>query len=327
VNIIRDYSALEGRVAPPANELASGPSRLRATVPAIFVSLVPPVAVLSALQVGATEVIVLFVLLAACYFVIAVSALTARRPQRHSAAFVEDAALARFAHANDLEYTAVNPLPRYPGVLFALPRHGANVVDRLRTRAGRYIEIGNLDFSDINGQEDSWGFIAIHLDQRLPHLVLAADRASRQLPFDLVEAQRLRLEGDFDRHFTLFAPSSFERDALYIFAPDLMVLFIDEIDDMHAEIIDDWFFVYSSTDFRGADALRMQQLFRIVDVVGAKMQRQSRQYTGVANRPRRSDRGANVLRWRKPDPQRSTSYLPFVGIAIALALVWTQFAG
>ena len=36
--------------------------------------------------------------------------------------------------------------------------------------------------------------------------------------------QVLSLEGDFDRYFTLYCPKEYERDALYVFTPDLMAL-------------------------------------------------------------------------------------------------------
>ena len=35
------------------------------------------------------------------------------------------------------------------------------------------------------------------------------------------------LEGDFDRHFTLYAPDGYGRDALYLLTPDLMSRLID----------------------------------------------------------------------------------------------------
>lgn len=38
----------------------------------------------------------------------------------------------------------------------------------------------------------------------------------------------LSLEGDFDRYFTLYCPGDYERDALYVFTPDLLALLIDE---------------------------------------------------------------------------------------------------
>jgi hypothetical protein len=98
----------------------------------------------------------------------------------------------------------------------------------------------------------------IQLDRALPHMVLDAVQNDRKilgqrvsnLParFDL--AQRLSREGDFDRYFTLYAPADYERDALYVFTPDLMALLIDEAGSgeggsMDVEIIDDRMYVYA----------------------------------------------------------------------------------
>ncbi len=326
MSIVRDYSALQGR--PPRakrRERAERGTPRALVVAMIAITAVPPAAMLTAFALDAPDWVVVFVLFASFYLVIVLVSVAGRRAVHRNDPIVEDAALAAFARANGLAYTMVNPLPRYPGVLFARPRRTANVVDRIHTTSGRYVEIGNLDFSDDVG-EDSWGFVAIHLDQRLPHLVLSAERASRRLPVDVADTQQLRLEGDFSDHFTLYAPAEFQRDALYVFAPDLMVLFIDELDDLHAEIVDDWFFVYSSTDFRGADAALMERLFLIIGLVGAKMQRQTRSYTGVVDRSRRARRGASRLRVTAPEGLPQLGWIPMIGLFAAFALLVTRLA-
>jgi hypothetical protein len=88
----------------------------------------------------------------------------------------------------------------------------------------------------------------------------------------------LSLEGDFDRYFTLFCPKQYERDALYVFTPDLMALCIDEVAPFDVEIVDDWMFVYSPRAFRMDDPALLDRLFRIIDVVGSKALRQTSRY-------------------------------------------------
>ena len=105
---------------------------------------------------------------------------------------------------------------------------------------GRRLEIGNYRYTVRGEKQDSvfgWGYVAIGLDRRLPHLLLDAKANDRSvfgirtsnLPVDLARDQRLPLGGEFDDKFTLYAPSDYGRDAFLIFAPDLMALFIDRL--------------------------------------------------------------------------------------------------
>jgi hypothetical protein len=90
--------------------------------------------------------------------------------------------------------------------------------------------------------------------------------------------QVLSLEGDFDRFFTLYCPQEYERDALYVFTPDLMALLIDEAAPFDVEIVDQWLFVYSARPFPLADPATYQRLLRIVTTVGAKALSQTDRY-------------------------------------------------
>jgi hypothetical protein len=131
---------------------------------------------------------------------------------------------------------------------------------RLTTTAGRRLEIGNYRYS-VSHDDDReptvhrWGYVAITLDRRLPHLLLDAKANNRStfgirtsnLPVDLAPDQRLSLGGEFDDRFTLYAPGSYGQDAFQIFTPDLMALFIDRLGTYDVEIVDDTLFVYGSS--------------------------------------------------------------------------------
>lgn len=90
------------------------------------------------------------------------------------------------------------------------------------------------------------------------------------LPAGLKSDQVLSLEGDFDKYFTLYAPKEYERDALYIFTPDLMALFIDNVGDFDSEIIDDYLYVYSNKAFDMLNQTLLKKIFNIVDIIFAK---------------------------------------------------------
>ena len=197
--------------------------------------------------------------------------------------------ITRFAAANNLRY-GHDEAVSYPGVIFGtgIDRTAER---RLTTTAGRRVEIGNYRYTITaenreNSQVYGWGYVAISLDRRLPHLLLDAKAndnsvfgiKTSNLPVDLARDQRLSLGGEFDDKFTLYAPSDYGRDAFYIFAPDLMALFIDRLGTFDVEIIDDTMFVYGSR-FDLLDPRTYDWLQELVDTVVARTVRRTERYS------------------------------------------------
>jgi hypothetical protein len=192
------------------------------------------------------------------------------------------------AATNQLRY-GHDDLVGYPGVIFGTGTE-RTAERRLTTTAGRRVEIGNYRYTipsenRENSQVYGWGYVAITLDRRLPHLLLDAKANDRSvfgiktsnLPVDLAKDQRLSLGGEFDDKFTLYAPSDYGQDAFYIFAPDLMALFIDRLGAYDVEIIDDAMFVYGSR-FDLLDPTTYDWLQELVDTVIARTVRRTERY-------------------------------------------------
>jgi hypothetical protein len=191
--------------------------------------------------------------------------------------------LQRFASANTMRYSVGLDNPPEVGAIFG---YG----DRRReydslTRASGF-KIGNYQSSGVLMNDRSlrrWGVVRIPLARPLPHVVLEA-RANRRgryrsnFPVPFAFDQRLSLEGDFDRYFTLRTPGNYERDALYIFTPDLMALLIDNASSFDVEIVDRWMYLYSARPFRMTDQSLWERVFAIVDVVGTKVASSSQRY-------------------------------------------------
>jgi hypothetical protein len=118
------------------------------------------------------------------------------------------------------------------------------------------------------------GYLAIALPRRVPNMVLDARSNDRGGFSSLVRrpaaSQHLSLEGDFDTRFRLYVPAGYERDALYVFTPDLMALLIDETGDLDVELRDDRLIVYKPGGFDLADPAVWQRFDRIRATVGAK---------------------------------------------------------
>lgn len=183
-----------------------------------------------------------------------------------------------FARANAMTYTPIVRAPQLPGMIFSIGS-GRNAADVIRGQSPRFVEFANYRYTSGSGKEQQthrWGYIAIKLSSSLPHIVL--DSAGNNgvfggsnLPATFGKDQQLHLEGDFDRYFTLYCPQGYERDALYLFTPDIMARFIDEAAALDVEIIDDWLFFYAQRDFSTLDPATWAWLFGVVSAVTTKL--------------------------------------------------------
>ena len=190
--------------------------------------------------------------------------------------------LSRFGADNGLFYLPTSSRPPLGGTIFTYPERN-KATDRFISKSGRRFEIGNYNYGKGDGSSRTkvWGYMAIGLDRVMPHMVLRAaanKKGKHGLPGRIAKDQILSLEGDFNKYFTLHAPRAYETDALYVFAPDLMALLIDEVAAYEVEIVDDWMFFYSPKplDLGSRNALR--KLMRIARIVGTKTFRQTNRY-------------------------------------------------
>ncbi|MBX3098021.1 MAG: hypothetical protein KF761_00445 [Salinibacterium sp.] len=238
--------------------------------------------------------------------------------------------LDRFASANGLIFAPHSAAPSYPGAIFQL---GSSrfAIDHLRSASDRFLDYGNFRYTTGSGKNRSthtWGFMALQLDRALPQMVLDSKTNNglfgSNLPATFRKDQILHLEGDFDKYFTLYCPNQYERDALYVFTPDLMVLLIDNAAPFDVEIVDKWMFVYSSAAFDLRQPAVHQRLLRIVDTVGRKALSQSDRYRD----DRVDDFAANVI---APQGQGLKRGIPAVGIILLVILgvtwLWPALGG
>ncbi|OCG75957.1 hypothetical protein [Microbacterium sediminis] len=185
--------------------------------------------------------------------------------------------LDRFARANGMSFLPQAEDPRLPGMIF---NRGSDRRAHLRVRGQRprFVEFANYRYTTGSGKEQTthrWGYVAIHLDTPLPHIVLDAlgnnSVFGTNLPITFDKDQRLSLEGDFDQHFALYCPQGYERDALYLFTPDIMARFIDHVGQLDVEIVDDWLFLYTRRDVSTLDPATWAWLFSVVSALMDKL--------------------------------------------------------
>lgn len=149
--------------------------------------------------------------------------------QRHQ--LRKEAVLYRFATANALLLSLDAAPTDHHGVIFT-QGHSQRISAAYTAADGT--QIGNYHYttgSGKNRRDHHWKFVRIKLVRRLPHMVLDAKSNNffgklSNLPAGF-HGQALSLEGNFDNYFTLYAPKEYERDALYVFTPDVMATVID----------------------------------------------------------------------------------------------------
>ncbi len=229
----------------------------------------------------------------------------------------------RFARQNGMTFSPLDSQPSYPGAVFQLGSSRQSV-DHVRSSSGRFFDFGNYRYTTGSGKNRStrtWGFLAFNLDRKLPHMVLDSKANNSffgsNLPATFDKDQILSLEGDFNEYFTLYCPQQYERDALYVFTPDLMALLIDEAAPFDVEIVDDWMFVYSNVPFTTGDAQMYARLFRIIDTVGAKTLTQTDRYVDS----RVGDFSANIVAPEGARLKRGVSVGAIV-IGVVFAIIW-----
>jgi hypothetical protein len=186
-----------------------------------------------------------------------------------------------FARANGMTYEARVAEPRLPGMVFGLGRSRV-ATDLVRGSHPRFVEFGNYQYTTGSGKNSTthrWGYVAVKLDVPLPNIVLDAkgnNGFGSNLPAAFQREQRLSLEGDFDQYFTLYCPTGYEQDALYLFTPDIMARFIDNAAELDVEIVDDWLFLYTPRSVSTLDPATWAWLFGAVGALITKFEQWAR---------------------------------------------------
>ncbi|MGV8881433.1 MAG: hypothetical protein ACOH19_04720 [Rhodoglobus sp.] len=197
-----------------------------------------------------------------------------------------------FAGENGFAYRRFGHTPPQVGVLFGRDA-GVRVTDQLidlsarevRSRTGTAsvtVSLGNAALSTKPAADTSStrttgnvGYLHVALSVPSTHYLLDGKANNRfgggSVAWSLQTSQKLLLEGDFNKYFTLYCPSGRERDALQIFTPDVMALLIDHGAAWDVEIVEDNLFVYSSRTLSPERPRDIQRLLQFADLVVPKL--------------------------------------------------------
>jgi hypothetical protein len=222
--------------------------------------------------------------------------------------------LARFAADNGMMFEndrLATDKDRYRGLFFttAVVRIAASV----RTSTGIDIEIGNRRV--IGASSSDQGYIRVGLPKQSVHMMLAPKKGIGT-PADIQSSQFLSLEGDFDKYFKLYVPQGQERDALYIFTPDVMAQFIDGAYMFFCEIVEDQLYLYSLRPFALTDAGIYEQTMRVLKTILPKF---DKQLTNFNLDPQTASVQQQVVKSQLKRVLNLSDYVPIIVLAAAVA--------
>jgi hypothetical protein len=165
------------------------------------------------------------------------------------------------------------------------------------------------------------GYAAVRLPRTLPRILLKS-RAPGGSTLTGDPQQVLPLEGDWGRHFTLYCPSGYERDALQIMTPDVMASMIDGAGEWSAETEGAWLLFTTSRPFLRANADDYERAFRLVEVA-RQFHEQAEHYSDARVGDRSLDvisEGGTRLRGGRNWPVIAAAIAPFALVALVLLI-------
>ncbi len=194
------------------------------------------------------------------------------------------ARLYKFSQMNGITMAVNTPGAPYDGLIF---NQGHSKRVRLALSFPGDIEVGNYEYVTGSGKSrttHTWGYVAAKLPRRLPHMVLDAKKNNffgtfSNLPAGFGKDQVLHLQGTFSDHFTLYAPKEYERDAFYVFTPDVMAALVDAGGRYDIEVIDDMIFLYAHLGMKMDTEQHLRDLLAITQRIKGELHDQTDYYT------------------------------------------------
>ncbi|WP_435092265.1 hypothetical protein [Clavibacter michiganensis] len=240
--------------------------------------------------------------------------------------------LVRFAEANGMEYL---PGPMSDGH-FGSARRCFDLTRVMRPTLAPGVEFGNHEIVTAGRREGAprfGGYAMIRLAHEMPHIRVIARRGVLRRALTMMSRpdreQRLSLEGDVDRHYALYCPAGSERDALYLFTPDILALLIDRVRGLDVEVVGDRLLLTSYDDVVTRDPERWRDVIEATTALVAKVDRWERWRADPIDRPEDPSALDAVLRAvglpdtgraSRPRPVRRLRMTPTLGGVIAVGV-------
>ena len=157
----------------------------------------------------------------------------------------------QFASANGFSYTPGGSLDGLDGSLFQIgnSRSVADVVSgQFQNRPISLFTYTYVTGSGKSEQTHTYTIYELQFDVTLPDILL--ENASHAFGGSLFEKlsgkEFIKLEGDFNKYFSLCIPRGYETEALEIFTPDVMEELIEKAKAFSLEIVNGHLFIYNN---------------------------------------------------------------------------------
>ncbi|MDR0957047.1 MAG: DUF3137 domain-containing protein [Candidatus Nomurabacteria bacterium] len=185
----------------------------------------------------------------------------------------------RFAIDNDLHYTTDSEItpPKGP-LMFSIG------YDRKQIRTLIFPDLSMFalyEYTVESGKSratHSLEFMSMMLPRRVPHLLLNSKRNMVSVPVYNYQVQKIELEGDFNKYFTVYAPPNYHVDALQILTPDVMQAFIKYGQKYDFELIGNKLYAYRHPSTKTWSAAGMREALTGVANVASQIREQTDTY-------------------------------------------------
>lgn len=157
-----------------------------------------------------------------------------------------------FAEVNNWKYKQKIVVNEKPGSIFGLGnfRFAFDVI--IGTLKGLPFNSFEYHYTTGSGKSQQTHFLQIFeltLPRLMPHMVIdslveTGSYGASTLPIKFAGSQRIELEGDFSKYFSLYAPDNYGITALTVLAPDAMVALMDHASKCDIEIINNKLYFY-----------------------------------------------------------------------------------
>jgi hypothetical protein len=162
---------------------------------------------------------------------------------------------------------------------------GRFIVRRLLQRgdemeSGRFQSIPDREGNGNGAFRKPFSFVRFELPVAVPHIVVTNRRSSVLSWAGIAVSRGTALGGslEFDATFTLHCPPEYERDALYIFTPDVLAAMLDYAPGAELELVDDEAYLYFSKEPPLWNEDVADAMLALVTKLRSKLDRQTHRY-------------------------------------------------
>lgn len=188
-----------------------------------------------------------------------------------------------FVQANGFYFVKELNNPGHSGLIFSVGdtrKASTLIIGNYKKHEFKVFNYSYVTGSGKNRSEHKKGVIMLKLPRKVPHVVFDSKANNlwglSSLEMAFAKSQRFTFEGDFNKHFDVYAPQHYGRDVLYFMTPELMALLIDKAGKYDIEAVDDDLFFYGPEFDYKQNALK--NIFNIIETVGGEFSENTQRY-------------------------------------------------